>query len=59
MMDKQKGDYVFECDVCGKVLETDQADFDVARNMMRRERWNARKIAGEWLHACEKCGVPT
>ena len=26
MMDKQKGDWIFECNICGKVLETDQAD---------------------------------
>lgn len=25
---------------------------------MKREGWKARKIAGEWLHGCARCGVP-
>jgi hypothetical protein len=58
MMDKQKGDFIFECDNCSAVLETDQADFDVARNIMRREGWHARKIGDVWQHGCASCGVP-
>ena len=58
MMDKQKGDFVFECDVCGKVLETDQADFGVAQTMMKRKGWQARKIGSDWVHGCDTCGNP-
>ena len=58
MMDKQKGDFIFECDSCGKVLQTDQADFGVARNMLRREGWSVRKIGSDWVHGCDKCGNP-
>ena len=58
MMDKQKGDFVFECDNCGAALETDQADFDVARSILRREGWRARKIGDVWQHGCASCGVP-
>ncbi len=58
MMDRQKGDFVFECDVCGSVLETYQADFDVARNMLRRQGWTARKVGKDWIHGCAKCGNP-
>lgn len=58
MMDKQKGDFVFECDVCGKVLETDQADFGVAINMMKRQGWTTRKLGKDWLHGCDHCGNP-
>lgn len=58
MMDKQKGDWIFSCDVCGQVLETEQADFGVAINMMKRQRWNARKIGQDWIHGCDSCGNP-
>lgn len=58
MIDKQKGDFVFNCDVCGKTLETDQADFSVAINIMKRAGWNARKIGKDWVHGCDGCGDP-
>ena len=48
-----------ECDVCGKTMETEQADFNVAINIMRRNGWNARKIGKDWLHGCDRCGSPT
>jgi hypothetical protein len=60
MIDRQKGGkLVIECDSCNEVLETDTADFAEARAMMQREGWKVRKIGGEWIHGCEKCGVPT
>ncbi len=58
MMDKQKGDWIFACDICGKTLETDQADFNTAINMMKREGWQARKIGKDWVHGCNGCGNP-
>jgi hypothetical protein len=35
------------------------ADFDEARELMKQDGWRVRKIAGEWLHGCNKCGAPT
>lgn len=58
MMDKQKGDFVFECDSCGQSLETEQADFNTAINMMRRAGWTARKHGKDWVHGCDGCGNP-
>lgn len=59
MIDRQGGRILVECDSCDEVLDTETADFDEARHRMRREGWHARKIAGEWLHGCPGCGVPT
>ncbi len=58
MMDKQHGDYIFECNLCPRVLETDQADFDTAINIMRRAGWTARKAGRDWIHGCDKCANP-
>ncbi len=54
-MDRQKGDIVFECDGCGKVLETETADFDSAMNLLRRNRWKAVKVGAGWEHRCDEC----
>jgi hypothetical protein len=60
MIDRQHGGKIFvECDICGAVLETETADFDQARNIMRREGWRARNVCDVWLHGCPKCGAPT
>jgi hypothetical protein len=58
MMDKQHGDYIFECNICGSTLTTDQADFNVAITIMKRNGWNARKIGKDWVHGCDRCGDP-
>jgi hypothetical protein len=58
MLDRQKGKFVVECDSCPEVLDTETSDFPEALDMMKREGWNIRKIAGEWLHGCPKCGAP-
>lgn len=58
MMDKQHGDYIFKCNVCGKTLETGQADFNTAINIMKRQGWKARKIGADWVHCCAGCGMP-
>jgi hypothetical protein len=47
MLDRQKGDIVFECNACGDVLETNQADFDVARVIFRREGWRIIRYIGK------------
>ena len=55
MIDRQGGKILVECDSCDEVLETETGEFDEVRQVMRREGWRIRKIAGEW----PKCGVPT
>lgn len=58
MMDRQRGHILWECDVCGEVLETDTADFNEARRVLANESWKARKIGSDWHHACADCGEP-
>ena len=58
MLDRQHGLIIFECDVCGEVLETDTRDFDEAQRRLHAEAWKARKIGSEWCHACDRCGEP-
>lgn len=59
MIDRQSGKILFECDSCDEVFDTETADFADALAMIKREEWSVRKIAGEWLHGCPRCGVPT
>jgi len=56
-MDKQKGDFVFECDGCGETLVTHTSNFDAARNMLRLAGWQPRKntTTQEWEHYCSSC----
>lgn len=56
MLDRQKGRFVFECDRCDEVLETDTSDFQLARDTMKAEGWRSRKNKkDEWDHFCPKC----
>jgi hypothetical protein len=55
VLDRQKGNVVFECDACDGVLETETGDFDAAFNRFRREDWVARKIGDVWCHYCKSC----
>lgn len=50
-----KGDIVFECDACNDTLETATSNFDSARNILRMEHWQARKVGDVWSHYCEGC----
>ena len=60
MLDRQNGGIIMvECESCDAVLDTETADFEEARGLMRTEGWKVRKIASEWLHGCPRCGVPT
>jgi uncharacterized C2H2 Zn-finger protein len=59
MIDRQHGHIVFECDSCDEVFDTETDDFADALAMIKRDDWKVRKIAGEWIHCCGRCGVPT
>jgi hypothetical protein len=60
MIDRQRGGkIVFECDACPETFDTETDEFPVALNMIKRDGWHVRKVAGEWMHCCDKCGVPT
>lgn len=55
MLDRQKGLLIFECDSCGKVLDTEERDIEQANLVRDRAGWRARKIGVDWVHSCEKC----
>jgi hypothetical protein len=55
MLDRQKGNVVFECDTCGESLDSETGSFDSAMNLFRREGWKARKVGDVWTHKCEAC----
>ena len=60
MIDRQHDRVLFECDSCDEVFEGERdAEFADVWNAAKLEGWSTRKIAGEWLHGCKKCGVPT
>lgn len=58
MLDRQKGDIIFECDGCGATLGSETGNFDSARNLLRRERWRAVKAGDVWQHYCQACNRP-
>ena len=53
------GKITFLCDSCSEIEPTELEDFNEAWSFAKREGWRSRKIAGEWLHGCPTCGVPT
>jgi hypothetical protein len=55
MLDRQKGNIVFECDGCGAVGETNTGDFTAALNMIKRDGWHAIKEGSDWCHYCSRC----
>jgi hypothetical protein len=59
MLDRVKGEIVWVCDGdgCDEVLETGTDDFEQARGELRAERWDTRKVDGEWNHYCPGCKV--
>ena len=57
MLDRQHGNIVFECDVCGETLDSDTRDFNEALRILKNESWSARKIGVDWCHSCSDCGV--
>ena len=57
MLDRQKGDVVFECDGCAEIFDTQTGSFEAALNRMRREGWRAFKTGEDWFHYCSRCKV--
>jgi hypothetical protein len=55
MLDRQKGEIVFCCDVCGETLEARTSNFDEANNLLKLEGWRAIKRGEEWDHYCDEC----
>lgn len=60
MIDRQGRKVIIECDSCDETFERGEGDeFAEVWSAAKGEGWATRKIAGEWLHGCPKCGVPT
>lgn len=59
MIDRQGGKILIECDSCAEVFEGDSEEWSEVWPAAQWEGWKSRKIAGEWLHGCPKCGAPT
>lgn len=60
MIDRQGGKVLIECDSCDEVCEGEPGEeFPAVWASAKREGWATRKIAGEWLHGCPKCGAPS
>jgi hypothetical protein len=60
MIDRQSGKILIECDSCDEVFEGEpHAEFAEVWADAKRDGWRSRKIAGEWLHGCGKCGAPS
>jgi uncharacterized C2H2 Zn-finger protein len=60
MIDRQGGKVLIECDSCDEVFEGEPGDeFSLVWSSAKRDGWATRKIAGEWLHGCPKCGAPS
>lgn len=59
MMDRQHGNFIFECDACGATLDTDTRDFNEALGIMRRANWRASPIGKDWVHTCDGCAEKT
>jgi hypothetical protein len=60
MIDRQHGKIIIECDSCDETFEGEpQQEFTDVWSKAKRDGWNTRQIAGEWLHGCSKCGKPS
>lgn len=58
MLDRDHNDIVFRCDGpgCHAALEAGTSNFEAARNVLRRNRWQPKKNAREeWEHLCPDC----
>lgn len=55
MIDRQKGEIVFECDSCDETFPAGSNDFTEAWALAKRDGWTSRKIGNDWVHACPDC----
>lgn len=55
MLDRQKGNIIWQCDECNETLDTGTSDFDAAKNLLKRERWAVEKVDDTWEHFCPDC----
>lgn len=60
MIDRQGNRIFIECDSCEEVLAGEEhQQFKDLWSAAKRDGWKTRQIAGEWLHSCPNCPVPT
>ena len=45
---------VFCCDYCDQELETEETEFEEAREVAKDQEWLLRKKDGEWLNFCSQ-----
>lgn len=57
MIDRQHGHLVIECDCCDETYEGASADWEDVWPAAKENGWKARKIGGEWVHACPECRI--
>lgn len=55
MLDRQNGQFVFECDGCGDVFEPDGEEFSRAVRSLKYEGWKISKDNDTWTHLCPNC----
>lgn len=48
--------YVFQCDVCECVCDTETRDWDEAIDVLKSEGWASKKGKTDWQHFCARCG---
>lgn len=60
MIDRQHGKVVIECDSCDETFDGEKGEeFTVVWASAKRDGWRTKNIAGQWLHGCPKCGIPS
>jgi len=57
MIHRNHGDISFECDFCEETFDTNQADWNTAWNMAKRDGWRSKKVDSQWEHFCPKCNL--
>lgn len=45
----------FECDDCGEIIETQEAEWQAALKVFKNEGWRSTKNGSQWEHYCDKC----
>jgi hypothetical protein len=55
MITRWAGDIAFECDRCGRELDTGTDEWIEALVELRSNEWKSRKVGEEWTHLCPDC----